>query len=175
MNSAAFFHSSLDGDSKFVEANGPKSQTWKHHFWYWKTLKCRTRVHETPNRGTILKRKSLWTKEQPKGHQVSSIGTGMKENYGEKVHRNVLVIENNLQWGGSSLKYTQEKGVFILFKHHWLFKKMGTIEFWRRNCYWWTLQIHQDQNICVVDKVTTTNAQVYHLCTSRHCQNIMNL
>jgi hypothetical protein len=31
-----------------------------------------------PNRGTILKPISLWTKEQPIGHWVSSIGTGMK-------------------------------------------------------------------------------------------------
>jgi hypothetical protein len=35
-------------------------------------------VHEMPNRGTILKPRSLWIEEQLTGHRVSSISTRMK-------------------------------------------------------------------------------------------------
>jgi len=35
-------------------------------------------VHEMPNRGIILKPRSLWTEEQPTGHRVSSISIEMK-------------------------------------------------------------------------------------------------
>jgi len=32
-----------NGDLKFVEANGPKSQIGKHHLWSWRTSRCKPR------------------------------------------------------------------------------------------------------------------------------------
>jgi hypothetical protein len=68
-------------------------------------------VYETPNKGTILKPRNLWTKERPIRHRVFFNHSWREKRGRQGVQKDALVTKNDIQWGGSNLMYTQEKGL----------------------------------------------------------------
>ncbi len=71
-------------------------------------------MHETPNRGTILKPRSLWTEEQPTGHRVSSISMGMKWKVWTRGPHKHLTYGKQFPMRGIMFEiYPRERGIHI--------------------------------------------------------------